>query len=362
MNRTTINWVLGPDGAQGWSWNCFAGCSPNKVSPGCANCWAERLAATRLAHLPTYKGLTRPTVGAADHAPIAYRWTGEVRFFAEKLAEPLRRRKPSGIFVGDMGDIALLPNEQIAAIFGVMAACPQHRFYVLTKRPERLREWFEWVCRRGRVTEAYPAWLVVQQEADDHVDLPNGSMPFPERPWPLPNVWIGASASTQADLDRVAPELLRIPAAVRFLSLEPLLESVDIFGTPEVPGVAFLKRTVLSAGDPQEPPECEIELHTCIDWVIAGGESGSNARPCHVDWLRSIVRQCRAAGVPPWVKQLGAHVPVESGHDENWKVATTMRVRGYEQKFVYALRDRAGSEMAEWPEDLRCREMPEVAP
>ena len=133
MTRNKISWCLGPDGAPGFSWNVTGGCSP--VSAGCAHCWASRLASTRLAHRPEYAGLAKDGT-----------WLGHARFFADRLAEPLRRKKPTGICVSLMGDLFHedITDEQIAAVFGVAAACPTHRFYFLTKRAKRQREWFEW--------------------------------------------------------------------------------------------------------------------------------------------------------------------------------------------------------------------------
>lgn len=306
MNRTSISWVLGPDGAPGFTWNPFAGCTP--ISKGCAHCYASRLAGTRLAHLPAYAGLTK-VERLTSRGHIGH-WTGEVRFFAEKLAEPLRRRKPAGIFVGDMGDIALLTNEQIAAIFGVMAACPQHRFYVLTKRAKRMREWFEW-SDEAAVMRSAIVFL-------DSIGVERGcGSAFEPDAWPLPNVFVGVSVCCRADLGNL-DELRRIPAVLRFVSFEPLLEDLG-----------------------------EVDLRG-ISWAIPGGESGPKARPCHVEWIRSLVRQCRDAGVAPFVKQLGRH-PIETA---------STGLHGVEPLFELMLRDRAGADMNEFPSDLKIRELP----
>lgn len=325
MNKTTISWVRNPEpfSGTGSTWNPFAGCSPNKPSRGCDHCYAERLAATRLMHLPACSGLATTTCfdkdGFTTTGGERFKWSGEVRFFPEKLAEPLRRRTPSGIFVGDMGDIGLLPFEQIAAIFGVMAACPHHRFYLLTKRPARLRQWataedtpkivdgFKHMALAGRIAEYfspertidvpwYPGYLVTNKE------------------WPLRNAFVGTSVCTCADLGNL-DELRRIPAAVRYVSFEPLLEDL---GTVDLTGIA---------------------------WAIIGGESGPRARPCHVKWIRSLVGQCKAAGCATWVKQLGANI---AGRDcEHGRAGETCRTI-----------DRAGASMDEWPADLRVRELP----
>ena len=163
MGKTSIEWT-------DVSWPVINGC--RRVSRGCENCYAERLAATRLAHLPKYQGLAvikrgPPKVLRRDFADGSVglrqvdgkarpQWTGEARLWAKDLDMPLRLRKPSRIFVCDMGDLFYeeVPDEQIAAVFGVMAACPQHTFQVLTKRPERMREWFRWVEATSRATRA----------------------------------------------------------------------------------------------------------------------------------------------------------------------------------------------------------------
>lgn len=324
MNKTSISWVRNPHpiAGTGFTWNPFSGCSPQKPSAGCDHCYAERLAATRLAHLPAYDGLASmvhrgtESSGRLECEDVP-KWSGKVRFFPEKLAEPLKRRAPSGIFVADMGDIALLPFEQIAAIFGVMAACPQHRFYLLTKRPGRLRQWFDdWLDSKCPDSDwSWSRWTRCWTELSRHfVTDPTAIQP---KRWPLPNVFVGTSVCTSADLGNL-DELRRIPAAVRYVSFEPLLEDLG-----------------------------QVDL-TGIAWAIIGGESGPRARPCHVEWVRSLVRQCKAAGCATWVKQLGAN-PVESPLSQ---FEGAMGVDEIE------LRDRAGSDMAEWPADLRMRETP----
>ena len=282
MNTTGIEWT-------DMSWSPVIGCS--RISPGCGGksgvggCYAERLAAFRLGRnpqTPKWHGLA--TVNENGDP----RWTGEVRFLPERLDEPLRKRKPQRIFVCDMSDMfhERVTNEQIAAIFGVMAACPQHTFQVLTKRAERLPLWFEWLekealSERKEKYEDYPIdWLrmhVIQYEvfrACGRDDLPSPQK-LKTRGWPLPNVHLGVSVEDKRfGLPRIE-HLRRTPAALRFLSIEPLLEDLG-----------------------------EIDL-TGIGWVIVGGESGLGARKMDPAWARSIRDQCIAAGVPFFFKQWG---------------------------------------------------------
>lgn len=333
MNRTTISWVRNPDpiAGTGFTWNPFAGCSHKATGSG----------------------------GYFEDVP---RWSGEVRFFPEKLAEPIRRRTPSGIFVGDMGDIGLLTNEQIAAIFGVMAACPQHRFYLLTKRPERLRQWFEWCDNEqtdsnGLAASWYPFAVELAKHGigcNEELRRTVASHPrhsLKENRWPLPNVWIGASVCTQTDADKNISDLLHIPAAVRFLSVEPLLEAITL-SKPEVGEWPRKTPTVVANGKEWDDWKYWMARDRGVQWVIIGGESGPRTRPCHVEWIRSLARQCKEAGVSTWVKQLGARA-VDTAITGLAGVAPQLRL---------ALRDRSGADPSEWPEDLRVREMPKVRP
>lgn len=272
---THIEWVQGEDGEQGDVWNIVAGCAP--VSPGCANCYAVPLSHKLAANpaTPQYKGLT---VLREHGGP---RFTGVFRELPERLPKPLHKRKPTTYFANSMSDLfgEGVRDEFIAAGFGVMAATPRHTYQVLTKRAERLPEWAKWVIRNGSATaEIIEQAVVAMRPFDEHARhlfaLYDGS-------WPLPNVWLGVSVEDKKHgLPRIE-HLRRTPAAIRFLSIEPLLEDLG-----------------------------EIDL-TGIQWVIVGGESGRNARPMHPDWVRSIRDQCVKAGVKFFFKQWGSWAPAE---------------------------------------------------
>lgn len=345
MNRTSISWVLGPDGKPGYTWNPAAGCSSKPASKGCDHCWACRLAATRLAHRPNYKGLAYVDDSQdTDRERVVdrYRWSGETRFFSERLAEPLRRRAPAGIFVMDMGDIGLLPFEQLAAIFGVMAASPQHQYFVLSKHLSELRAWFDWIQAQTPDPWTHCHWEALETELHgsegDGGPIHCKSGGDDARPWPLPNVRVGTSVCNRTDLRKVA-DLLQIPAALHFVSMEPLLEEID------------LREVVMPDGDCLGVGLNNLGGVGCgIDLVIVGGESGPDARPCSIGWIRSIVKQCHAAEVACWVKQWGSF-PVEYVVPPLGGKVPLVRVR---------LRDRVGSDLSELPADLRVRQMPEA--
>jgi protein gp37 len=313
------------------TWNPLRGCS--RVSEGCRFCYAEGVAAR-------FSGPGLPYEGLARSTPQGPRWTGKIRLVPEVLDQPLRWRRPRRIFVNSMSDLFHedVPFAFIDRVFAVMALSYWHTFQVLTKRPARMRELLtRWAESRLTLRDGY------------------GTV--------LPNVCLGVSVEDQRAADERIPELLGTPAAVRFLSCEPLLERVSLF--------AFLKgqHRDESLAALRSPPMPGLDL------VIAGGESGPGARPCDVSWIRSLVAQCREAHVPAFVKQLGAHVidRNDAGWDgvdpTDWPSHLEAEDRiehdeadtGYQGAPVRVrLRDRKGGDPAEWPEDLRVREMPEV--
>lgn len=278
------------------TWNPITGCSV--VSPGCTNCYAMKLAGTRLRHTPSRAGLTRET----NAGPV---WNGQVRLNEQWLEQPLRWRRPRRIFVCAHGDLfhESVPDEWIAAVFGVMAASPQHTFQVLTKRAARMREWFNWHKRQIRARElGFEPWRVCEDEAVEYVpELPAKGC---RSSWPLRNVWLGVSVEDQRRADERIPLLLQTPAAVRWLSCEPLLGPLNLVHL-------WVDPTCTSVD---------------IDWVVAGGESGPDARPMHPEWPRSLRGQCVAAGVPFFFKQWGAWRPPLDGEDYDTSMGRAQRV------------------------------------
>jgi protein gp37 len=275
MGDTEISWTHRP-GTRGRTWNPVQGC--RRVSPGCAHCYAETMA-KRFARDGWSNGLINLRTG---------KWNGAARVADHKLAEPLRWRDPSTVFVNSMSDLFYegFTNEEIAAVFGIMAACPQHTFQILTKRAARMHEWFRWLNEQGRSV----IWREATERTFNGIDVTNRRLYTWWRDaehaytWPLPNVWLGVSVENQDYEDRIC-SLLETPAAIRFVSAEPLLGPLDI--------EEYL--------DPASAP-CG-ETNATLDLVIAGCESGHGARVCDPSWLRSLRDQCEAFSVDFYLKQ-----------------------------------------------------------
>jgi protein gp37 len=273
------------------TWNLVTGCT--KVSEGCRNCWACRLAATRLKNHPRYRGLaTYPDLRGA-----VPQWTNEVRLHPDLLDQPLHWRKPRRIFVCSQADLFHegVPGKFIDEVLVVMASASWHTFLVLTKRPKRMLD-----CLHNPAMGAY-IW--------DRANRTHG--PFIGEPWPLPNVWLGVSVEDQKTADERIPLLLQTPVAVRFISYEPALGSLDLR--------VFDNQKGLDYGVFKN---CRALI---LDWVIAGGESGPNARPAELAWFRQVKVQCDAADVPFFMKQIcdqGRKIPFDD-------FPTDLRVREF---------------------------------
>lgn len=301
------------------TWNPVTGCSV--VSPGCTNCYAMKLAGTRLQHHPSRFGLTR----GSKAGPV---WTGDVRFNTEWLVQPLRWRRPRKIFVCAHGDLfhESVPDEWIDQVFAVMALCPQHIFQVLTKRSDRMRAYLTATATPGRITRPILDVAIADPSLFRIDPWPVKSIGNIDDPQdvtialPLPNVWLGVSAEDQPRADRRIPDLLATPAAVRFLSCEPLLGLIDL--RSHCDGWSFwngLAGIRWHDGDGEGPAYSEPCAK--LDWVIVGGESGPDARPMHPDWARSLRDQCAAATVPFFFKQWGDWTSIydRDGEDPDWR-------------------------------------------
>lgn len=293
------------------TWSPTVGCT--KVSPGCDHCYAE-------------------TITERFHGKGSF---AEIKLHPDRLDAPLRWRKPRRVFVNSMSDLFhdQVPDEFIARVWAVMAATPRHTYQILTKRHGRMR---------SLVGGDDGLALMALAPDDDSAYAIYSATDGGTRP--LPNVHLGVSVEDQKRADLRIPALLDTPAAVRFISAEPLLGPVALDRIRD--GLNWQgqerSRSVL-----QRPCDrcggwgtaCGIDNYHfvndgCISWVIVGGESGPGARPCDPEWIRALVTQCQAAGVAAFVKQLGSH----------WAQAN-----GWGGK---------GGLPEQWPEDLRVREFP----
>lgn len=276
---TAIEWTHRP-GTKGETWNPTTGC--DKISAGCDNCYALTLA-KRLKAMgsPKYQRdgdprTSGPGFGLAVHPDV--------------LPGPLRWRKPRTVFVNSMSDLGhgWVPREFVARVFAVMAATPEHTYQILSKRPERLARMLTDECHCGaghRPGEHFRSEMEWAATPHSPTYVP-GLMPglYHRSEWPLPNVWIGTSIESN-DYTRRASRLRETPAAVRFISAEPLLgplPSLDLTG---------------------------------IRWLIAGGESGPGARPMRASWVRDLRDRCAESGTAFFFKQWGGRTPKAGGRE-----------------------------------------------
>ena len=262
-DKTSIEWCHA-------TINAISGCTP--VSPGCTNCYAMRAGAMHRPHHPS-TGLTQPT--KAGHV-----WTGAVRLNEAALVKPLAWRQPRRIFWNAHGDPwhESVPIEWVDREMAIAALTPQHRHLFLTKRSRGMLRYFTNPDTPERILEAAKQL---------------GGLPTSWN-WPLPNAWLGVSVEDQQRADESVYDLLQTPAAIRFLSAEPLLGPLDLTAVAYRPSFASTHFNALRR---------HVRQETALDWVILGGESGP--RPMHPNWARSLLRQCNTARVPFLFKQWG---------------------------------------------------------
>lgn len=355
-------------------WHC------EHVSEGCRFCYAEQ----------KNKGFFQ--LGTKQPYARQSREKVEVFLDEESLLKPLHWKKPRKIFVCSMTDIfgEWHTDEMIDKVFAVMALCPQHTFQVLTKRPERMLRYF----REPYFPEPRIHAQMFSLGTSEQLKAFKGG-------WPLPNVWLGTSVEDQKTADERIPYLLQTPAALRWVSCEPLIRSVDLG--------RFLDPTGFQCVDPDcvhryrpfvnedhyettsdNDPICDdcgqvgtwTGYEDGLDWVICGGESGPRARPFNLQWARGIIRQCKVAQVPVFVKQLGklpfdgylsalevvgngkgrprpADQPItESGAQRILDEDPLIDSKDFRR--YLNLNNKKGGDINQWPADLRVRQFPEV--
>ncbi|SDP92304.1 protein gp37 [Phyllobacterium sp. YR620] len=317
-DKTKIEWTDA-------TWNPITGCSI--VSPGCTNCYAMKLAGTRLKHIKSRKGLTKDTKAG----PV---WTGEVRFNEEWLNQPLRWKAPRMIFVCAHGDLFAegVPDEWIDKIFTVMTLAPQHVFQVLTKRPDRMRDYCRNLPARADRLGQWAASIWGGKDPDGIYETAQETAANP-----LANVWLGVSVEDQTRAEERIPILLDTPAAVRWISAEPLLGPIDLANVdidndgsmdtinPRLWRDEWELSWQGTTDDANEALDGFLDwyglssipdgfMHPTLDWVVVGGESGHGARPVQQKWVQSLRDQCAGASVPFLFKQWGEYKPTSDAN------------------------------------------------
>lgn len=331
---------MGENSAIQWThhtFNPWIGCQ--RVSPGCEHCYAEALD-------KRWGGVLVDGVKTLRWGPKAPR----VRTSPANWKKPLawnRAAEKAGqrhrVFCSSLADVFEDRPELVpwrAELFGLIASTPHLDWLLLTKRPQNITRLMAEIAKSWFSSNSLAQWHLHQT--------------------PIPNIWLGTTVEDQKRADERIPALLEVPATVRFLSCEPLLEPVDLSYWLDEDKNGFIWRT-----------------GNAVQWVIIGGESGHGARPFDVAWARDLVRQCRVSDVAPFVKQLGAYVRTRNDDallcdfsEEGWSLDPSQveeHLHGYREDYQGAsvrvrLGDSAGGDMAEWPEDLRVREFPVVTP
>jgi protein gp37 len=288
------------------TWSPVIGC--DRVSPGCDSCYA--IGTARIRESNPHPKVAEAFAGTTERNEDGIDWTGKVNLLADRLTAPLRWKKPRKVFVNSLSDLFhdQVPDDFIAQVFAVMASTPQHTYQVLTKRHGRMRSLLGSDSFRLLVKEFY---------AGMKLDGLLPGRPLVINVWPLRNVWLGVSVENQRWADIRVPALMDTPAAVRFLSCEPLLGPVDLTRwLRSVPDCGHVTPEDGTCGHPAAvTPECHrwadcparprLNDWHGLDWVIAGGESGPRARPMHPVWVRRMRDECDIAGVPFFFKQWG---------------------------------------------------------
>ena len=281
------------------TWNPVTGCT--KVSPGCQHCYAERLS-ERFRGVPSHP----------------YEMGFDLTLRPERLVQPLKWKRPRRVFVNSMSDLFHedVPDEFIDRVFAVMSISRGHTFQVLTKRAVRMQRY---LVSRSKSVEY---WEKPARELGHTLKFKMDGATIGLLPFPPPNVWLGVSVEDEVRARERIPLLLDTPAALRFVSVEPLLGPIELNRVkfPPCPKdeplqpinrypdqIDFLSgKWVDTTGIGYTGPK--------VDWVIVGGESGPRARPMKSEWVKSIRDQCQSSGVPFFFKQWGGRTPKAGGN------------------------------------------------
>lgn len=334
MGKTSIEWTS-------FTWNPIrarskhtkkAGWYCEKVSPGCAGCYAESLNRWVGTGLPYNRAVSRGNLDI---------------FLDEKvLTQPLRWKQPRRIFVCSMTDLfgEFVTDEMIDRVLAVMMLSPRHTFQVLTKRAQRMRDYFAAPDLYRRILRVADHELRPARPQLAGIGISNPADAAFRR-W----IWLGVSVEDQATADERIPLLLQTPAVVRWVSYEPALGPVDFTRIPMDGGAPAESDRYLGTarGLYLNPLRDTPGSHDALDWIVVGGESGPGARPFDLEWARAVLRQCAGTPTRVFIKQLGARPSVAC-------------VCGWPDscRCTVSLKNKKGGDPDEWPADLRVREMP----
>lgn len=350
--ESTISWTDA-------TWNPVRGCT--RVSEGCRNCYAERIAARFTKPGQPFHGFAKvvaPRDGLDRVGGRRNGWTGRVELVPDQLDWPLSWRgsaqaraegRRSRVFVNSMSDLfhESLPDHDIIAVLGAIAASPQHTFQVLTKRPDRMARFFLLPNLASRVEDARVSAYRRHYNRHPGKAVPEHLFGGDVRNrWPLRNLWLGTSVEDQRTADYRVPQLLSITdAVVHFVSYEPALGPVGFRPLDDFSDLGH------GAGwfSPSQHGRASLR------WVIVGGESGPCARPFVVKWALRVKQLCQQFSVPFFFKQLGAY-PVLSAPEHGWPSGRIFE--GDSNGVRVRLADRKGEDWTEWPENYRVREFP----
>ncbi len=359
-SKTPIQWAT-------MSWGITLGC--DKKSDGCKLCYAIKTA-WRLGHNPNpkvgplYQGLVEKTKGGNLN------WTGLVRTVPERLEDPLHWKKPQTVFVTSQSDLFHedVPFDFIDKTLAVVAMTARHKYKVLTKRPERMLEYFTRDVQWDKVIAAAAmnefgeeVWAFAGNAVEGclHPDVNVG--------WPLRNLHLGVSIEDQDSANERLPLLMQTPASVQWISYEPALKPVDFSAIqwPKMHSVDVLRRGFWMNKSRANGFVNHGDMPGRIDQIVVGGESGTGARPCDLSTIRSTIAQCRKAEVPVFVKQLGRTVIVSDNDathiDEREGNRARLSQNAASNSWTWNPHDLHGGDMDEWPADLRVRELPREA-
>jgi protein gp37 len=298
--------------------NPFVGCT--KISEGCKNCYALPMAVRNAHNHKLPDEIREAYFSVISKIDGKWNWNGKIAFIESAIYKILGWNKSRMVFLCSMGDIFHENNsfDKINEVFNAIAISQEHTFQILTKRPERMLEYFtgNYYNKQKLFLHSIDSTLIG---------------------WPLNNLWLGVTAENQEQANKRIPILLQIPAAVRFVSVEPMLGPIDFYEITY--GNQF--HNVLNGVLDITTSQLGI-LGDKLDWVICGGESGHKARPMNPEWVKSLRDQCKKAKVPFFFKQWGEYLPISRKEVEKYPLSKLLGIAEHRMVYVKVGKKQAG--------------------